>query len=56
MAMAGWRQPQKKKTYKTNSKNDVGVARGTVFQEIRPRTGFKTGDFVKSKVGGGLLP
>ena len=30
----------------------VGVARGTVFQEIRPGAGFKTGDFVKEKLGG----
>ena len=30
----------------------VGVAKGTVFQEIRPWTGFKTGDFVKEKLGG----
>ena len=29
------------------SNDDVGVARGTVFQEIRPGAGFKTGDFVK---------
>ena len=30
----------------------VGVARGTVLQEIRPGAGFKTGDFVKEKLGG----
>ena len=30
-----------------------GVARGAVFQEIRPGVGFKTGDFVWRKVGGG---
>ena len=29
------------------SNDDVGVARGTLFQEIRPGAGFKTGDFVK---------
>ena len=29
------------------SNDDVGVARGTVFQEIRPGAGFKTGNFVK---------
>ena len=26
--------------------------RGTVFEEIRPGAGFKTGDFVKEKLGG----
>ena len=26
---------------------DVGVARGTAFQEIRPRAGYKTSVFVK---------
>ena len=35
------------------SKVDVGVARGIVFQEIRPGAGFKTGDFVKERLGGG---
>ena len=35
------------------SNDDVGVARGTVFEEIRPGTGFKTGDFVQEKLGGG---
>ena len=34
------------------SNDDVGVARGTIFQEIRPGAGFKTGDFVKEKLGG----
>ena len=34
------------------STDDVGVARGTVFQEIRPWAGFKTGDFVQNKLGG----
>ena len=34
------------------SKDDVGVARGAVFQKIRPGVGFKTGDFVKEKLGG----
>ena len=29
------------------SNDDVGAARGTVFQEIRPGVGFETGDFVK---------
>ena len=30
----------------------VGVARGTVFQEIRPGASFKTGDLVREKLGG----
>ena len=30
----------------------VGVSRDTVIQEIRPGAGFKTGDFVKEKLGG----
>ena len=34
------------------SNDDVRVARGTVFQEIRPGAGFKTGDLVKEKLGG----
>ena len=35
------------------SNDDVGVARGIVFQEkIRPGVGFKTGDFVQEKLGG----
>ena len=34
------------------SSDDLGVgARGTVFQEIRPGAGVKTGDFVKEKLG-----
>ena len=38
---------------RTISNDDVGVAtRGIVFQEIRPRAGFKTGDFIKEKLGG----
>ena len=32
--------------------DDVGVARGTVFQEIRPGAGFKTSDSVQEKLGG----
>ena len=33
---------------------DVGAARGTVFQEhIRARAVVKTGDFVREKSGGG---
>ena len=31
------------------SNDDVGVAMGTVFQEIRPGAGSKTGDFVKKR-------
>ena len=34
--------------------DDVGVSRDTVFQEIRPGAGFKTGDFfVEEKLGAG---
>ena len=32
--------------------DDVGVARSTVFQDMRAGVGFKTGDFVKEKLGG----
>ena len=33
--------------------DDVGGGKGhTVFQEIRPRAGFKTGDFAKELLGG----
>ena len=32
--------------------NDVGVSRDTVFKEIRPGAGFKTGDFVQEKLWG----
>ena len=35
------------------SNDDVGVARGIVFQEIRPGAGFKTSDFVEEKLGVG---
>ena len=35
------------------SNDDFGVARGAIFQEIWPGAGFKTGDFVKEKLGGG---
>ena len=31
---------------------DVGGARGTVFQEIRPGAGFEAGDFDQEKLGG----
>ena len=34
------------------SNDDIGGARGTLFQETRPGAGFKTGDFVKEKWGG----
>ena len=34
------------------SLDDVWVARGTVFHQIRPGAGFKTGDFVEEKMGG----
>ena len=34
------------------SNDDVGGARGTVFQEIWPEAGFETGDFVKEMLGG----
>ena len=37
------------------SNGDVRGARGTVFQEIRPGAGFKTGDFVKEKLGGATV-
>ena len=40
--------------WKGHPNDDAGVARGTIFQEVRPGAGFKTGDFVKRKVGGGL--
>ena len=36
----------------TVDRSHVGVAKGTLFQEIRPWAGFKTGDFVKDKSGG----
>ena len=34
--------------------DDLGVAKGIVFQEIRPGAGFKTGDCVEKKSFGGL--
>ena len=37
---------------KGHSNDDVGVAKGTAFQETQPGAGFKTGDFVKEKLGG----
>ena len=36
------------------SNDSVGVERGTVFQEIRPGAGFKTGVFVLRKASGRL--
>ena len=38
--------------FKGLSDDDVWVSRDTVFQEIRPGAGFKTGDFVKENLGG----
>ena len=32
------------------SSDDVGVARGTVFQQIRTGVGFETGDFIKERL------
>ena len=40
---------------KGQSNDDVGVARDTVFQEIRLGAGFKASDFVHEKLRG-LLP
>ena len=37
------------------SNSDVGVARGNVIQEIRPKADFKTGYFVKKKAGGATV-
>ena len=37
---------------KGRSNDDVVGARGTVFQEIRPGAGLKTGDFVKEMLAG----
>ena len=37
------------------SNDDVGAARGTIFQEIRLGSCFKTVDFVKEKLGGGTV-
>ena len=34
------------------SNDDVGVARGTVLQEVRPGAGFKISDSVNEKLGG----
>ena len=37
------------------SNDEVGVARGIVFQEIRPRARLETGDFVKETLVRGYL-
>ena len=37
------------KDYRTN---DDGAARGTVFHDIRPASGFKPGDSVEEILGG----
>ena len=42
--------------HKGPSIDDVGVASVTAFQEMRPGTGFETGDFVKDKLRGGGVP
>ena len=55
MASAGWQgAPYFRRFVCKGLSNDGvgGVARGTVFQEIRPEAGFKTGDSVKEKLGG----
>ena len=39
------------KNGRDRSNDDVGGARGTICKEIRPRSGFKTGDFVEEKLG-----
>ena len=38
--------------FKGLSNDDIEAARGTVFREMRPGTGFKTGDFVIEKLRG----
>ena len=37
------------------SNDDDWVAKGTVFQELRMGAGFKTGEFVKEKLGGAIV-
>ena len=37
---------------KGQSNDDVGVASGTLFQELRPDAGFEAGDFVKEELRG----
>ena len=39
----------------TSNDGVVGVARGAVFQQIRPGVGFKTSDFVQEMLGGGYI-
>ena len=34
------------------SNDDIEVVRGTVFREVRPGAGFKTGNFVEELLGG----
>ena len=34
------------------SNDDVGVATGTVCQDIRPEAGFETGELIEEKLGG----
>ena len=41
--------------FKSPSIDGVGVSRDTVSREIRPGAGFETGDFVKEKLGGGIV-
>ena len=43
--------------FKGLSNDDVGVARGTAFQKLRPGAGagFETGDFVKKSQGGATV-
>ena len=40
---------------KAPPKGDIGVARGTVFQETRPGSGFENRQFRRRKIGGGYL-
>ena len=37
---------------KVQSNDDLGVAKGTISQQIRPWAGFKTDEFVKEKLEG----
>ena len=39
----------------TVSNDDVGVARGTVFQDIQPGDGFQNGRYRQGKVGGATV-
>ena len=39
----------------TVSNGDVGVARSIIFQEIRPGSGLKNGDFVEEKLEGAIV-